>query len=252
MPQLKRGSIQVSTDCISPEYIRRFKSGEWRAQIFRDLILEDLRGRTKPVCLDIGCGHGFDGDHRIQRQLADASEQYIGIEPDTSITVPEYFNETYHCVFEEAPVPHGSIDVAFAVMVLEHLKEPLPFWDKLSAVLVDGGVFWGFTMDRSHPFCTASRIAEYCGIKERLLHMLHGKRGEERYENYPTFYRANSKKDLASAAGRFAKTSIVNLGRIGQMDYYLPKVMRPIGHLFDRVLLGMGGPGTLLAVRFEK
>ncbi len=64
-------------------YVERYRRGEWRDRILHDLILEDARQRGDGLTfLDIGCGHGFDGDVPLQRSLARAAGRYVGIEPD--------------------------------------------------------------------------------------------------------------------------------------------------------------------------
>ena len=52
------------------QYKRRYESGEWRAVVFRDMILDDAKalgnGRDGLTLLDIGCGDGFDADKKLQ------------------------------------------------------------------------------------------------------------------------------------------------------------------------------------------
>src|SRR6185295_10956780 len=86
-------------------FIDRFRRGEWRAPIFRDLILHDVGNlRDKPTLLDIGCGKGFDNDIKLQQSLAAASGEYIGIEPDPDIPLGDYFTSSYRSLFEDAPL----------------------------------------------------------------------------------------------------------------------------------------------------
>jgi SAM-dependent methyltransferase len=140
-------------------YLERYRAGEWRAPIFRDAILHDAKTLPhKPTMLDIGCGQGFETLHDIQTALADASKRYIGVEPDTSIVLGDIFTETHHCFFEDASIDAGSVDIAFAFMVLEHLEHPERFWEKVYEVLRPGGIFWGFTMDGRHYFPAISLL----------------------------------------------------------------------------------------------
>jgi 2-polyprenyl-3-methyl-5-hydroxy-6-metoxy-1,4-benzoquinol methylase len=114
-------------------YIERFRSGEWRDRLLHDLVVEEARRfGPKPTILDIGCGRGLDGDIPLQRSLANVAGRYIGIEPDPAIDLGTYFTETHRCHFEHAPLVPGSVDIAIAVMVLEHLPDPQAFWS-----------FWG-------------------------------------------------------------------------------------------------------------
>lgn len=124
-------------------YAERYREKTWRSPLYRDIIIDDLAtlppGRTM---LDIGCGRGFD-DLRLQAQISEASGTYMGIEPDSEIQVGRYFRQVHRSVPEDAPVAPGSVDLAFAVMVLEHLRKPERFWGKLHETLRAGGIFWG-------------------------------------------------------------------------------------------------------------
>jgi len=126
-------------------YLQRYRDGEWRAAVWRDMILADaLRLKQKSgklTLLDIGCGSGFDNDANLQRSLAKISHEYIGVEPDESIELGEIFTSKYRCLFEHAPIEQNSIDIAFSVMVLEHIEKPRAFWNKIYDVLKKGGIF---------------------------------------------------------------------------------------------------------------
>src|SRR5262249_24900803 len=98
------------------QFVERYRQGEWRTPIFRDMILTEMgRFREAPTVLDIGCGGGFDSQATHQQELAESSGQYLGIEPDPNIKLGPYFSEAWRSVFEAAAVPTNSVDVAFAV-----------------------------------------------------------------------------------------------------------------------------------------
>jgi hypothetical protein len=142
--------------------------------------------------------------------------------------------------------------VAYAIMVLEHLAEPQRFWDKVSAVLAPGGVFWGLTVDSRHWFCRFSRWFDRLGIKDVYLRFLIGRRGQERYENYPVFYRSNSPEQIAPLVSQFRSHEFHNFSRVGQCNGYFPAPLRPFVSAWDRRALRKNRPGTLLAVRVQK
>jgi SAM-dependent methyltransferase len=237
-------------------YTRRYASGEWRAPIFRDLILADARAMANPrgelTFLDIGCGGGFDGDVALQRSLAEAATRYIGIEPDPEIELSDVFTTTHRCLFEDAPIEDGSVDIAFAVMVLEHIGDPQAFWSKLHRILRKGGCFWGLTVDARHWFVLMSTLMEKLRIKDAYLDNLHGRRGEERYENYRVFYRANTPRQIARFTSNFSASTVLNFQRVGQLDFYIPGRLRWLGRLMDSLAIGAGLPGAVMAVRVEK
>jgi SAM-dependent methyltransferase len=234
-------------------YLARYRAGEWRDRIFRDLILADAAalGR-RPTLLDIGCGAGLDGDVPLQRSLAAAAARYIGVEPDPGITPGDYFDEVHRCPFEAAELPEGSVDIAFAVMVLEHLEHPQPFWDRLHAVLAEGGLFWALTVDARHLFGRLSLGMGRLGLTDLYLDALYGRRGPRRYDNYPTFYRSNTPGQVRRLARRFRSCELLSLARVGQWSPYLPAPLRGLADRLDRRAIRRGRPGTLLVLRAQK
>lgn len=238
------------------DYTRRYAAGEWRAPIFRDLILADVHAMKargeKPTLLDIGCGGGFDGHAGLQRSLAEAAGRYIGVEPDPDIELSDVFSQAYHCRLEDAPIEDESVDVAFAVMVLEHIEDPATFWNEVHRILRKGGCFWGMTVDARHWFVLMSNLMERLRVKDRYLDGLHGRRGEERYENYGVFYRANTPRQIARSTSNFSNRTLLNFTRVGQLDFYIPGRLRWLGRFMDSVAISAGLPGAVMAVRLEK
>jgi SAM-dependent methyltransferase len=235
-------------------YLERYRAGEWRDRIFRDMILADARRLSpKPTILDIGCGDGFDGDVPLQRSLAQASARFIGVEPDPAVPLGDYFTETHPCPFEQANLAAGSIDVAYAVMVLEHLDHPQGFWDKLHEVLAVGGVFWGLTIDARHPFSRLSLWADRLRIKNFYLDSALGTAPDKaRYKNYPTYYRSNTPRQIAQFARAFRSCECANFSRVGQCSAYLPTWLKTVAERMDRFSIRSGWPGTLLVNRAIK
>jgi SAM-dependent methyltransferase len=233
----------------------RYAGGESRSYIFRDLVLGEIHARrgARPVTvLDVGCGRGFDDKPDLQRQISEACDHYLGVEPDPDIPVLPVFQSVYRNVLEEAPIVPGSIDVAFSVMVLEHVRDPARHWAAIHAALAPNGVFWGFTMDSRHWFPTASRIATTLRVKDLYLTVLHGRRGEDRYGNYPTFYRTNSPASIARWTHPFRTVDAFSLYGQSVADYYLPAGLRWVGRLLDRSTFALGGCGGVLAVKAVK
>ncbi len=234
-------------------YTSRYRHGEWRAPIFRDMILADARTLGDDLTfLDIGCGQGFDGSLPMQISLAETSGRYIGIEPDPNVSPGSHVDDVHCCTLEDAPLEAGSIDLAFAVMVLEHIQNPESFWRKLHKCLAEGGIFWGFTMDARHIFCTVSRWSEALGAKNMYLNVLRGRRGVQRYENFPTCYRANTPEQIETHTHQFAKRDFINFFRVSELDYYVPRPLRPLSHALAWMRMVVGRPGSILAVRLEK
>lgn len=237
------------------KYLKRYGKGEWRAKIFFDMVLEDINRineNNSAVLLDIGCGKGFDNNIELQNLLSKNISSYIGVEPDKKIPLSSVFSIVHRCDFESAPITNESVDVAFSVMVLEHIACPQIFWRKIYEILKPGGVFWGFTVDSRHWFVYASKLMKYTGIKDYYINLLHGKPCEGRYENYPVFYNINTPKDIERLTKEFSHTIVLNFRRIGAMDYYFPASLQWIGRLIDRLEISLNRPGSVLAVRVVK
>jgi SAM-dependent methyltransferase len=233
-------------------YIRRFEAGEWRAPIFRDMVARDMATRgPAPVVLDIGCGRGFDDSPEMQTSLAAEAGRYIGVEPDDAVAAPPVCHEFHATLLEDAPIAPGSVDVAFAMFVIEHLDQPQRFFTAVHAALKPGGVFWGATIDRRSPFAYASSAMKVIGIKDRYLDRMFGRR-EERHLNYPTHYAANTPKRLTQLAGGFSSCEVASLHCVGIIDKVLPRAAHPIAHALDRATLKYDWPGTNLMVRLVK
>lgn len=230
----------------------RYRSGEWRGPIFRDMVLSDLSGFPRPTVLDIGCGKGFDGSIEIQRNLVESAGVYFGIDPDPNVTPASFLTSFTCCTLEETDFPDNSVDLAFCVMVLEHIADPARFWSRLNSILKPDGVFWGFTVDIRHPFGHISWLTEKLRLKNWYLDRLRGNRGVDRYENFPTHYRANSPHQIRRLVPNCGTVDFFNFSRIGQLDFYYPAKLRIVAHLFDYVQEGLRLPGHLLAMRWKK
>jgi SAM-dependent methyltransferase len=218
------------------------------------MILTDVRrAKPQPTVLDIGCGNGFDGDVPLQRSIAEAAGSYVGIEPDPEIALGQYFTETHRCLFEHAPLAAGSVDVAYAVMVLEHLSYPGAFWDKVHEVLAEGGVFWALTVDARHLFARLSLWADWLKVKDCYLDRFLGRALEAGwYKNYPTYYRSNTPRRIARLAQSFRSCECISFSTVGQWSPYLPGWLRGIACRMDQRAIRKGRPGTLMIVRAVK
>lgn len=234
--------------------MQRIQHGEWRSVVLRDMILDDIaaQGWTKPVLMDIGCGHGFDTSTELQQSLADVAGEYIGVEPDREIKLQSFITSAYRSLFEDAPIAPSSVDMAFCVMVLEHIPDPQAFWDKVYETLKPGGVFWALTVDARHWFAFGSRALEAMHLKDIYLRAAHGERGEERYENYPVHYRTNSPRRVEHLARAFGTCSVWSVHQPGAIGYYFPGVLKPVAELISKSTYAVTGIGLNLFIRVQK
>jgi SAM-dependent methyltransferase len=239
---------------------RRFRNGENRADIFCELITNTIKQQQSDRSgqdinvLDIGCGSGIDncGGIRQQKIRDSFSGRFIGIEPDESMKLLDSFDETHRTFLEDSGVQSNSVHVAYSNFVLEHIPNPKPFWEKLYDVMDDGGVFWGFTIDARHPFSLVSSTMDQLKVKDMYLTMVRGRRGEDRYNNYPAYYRANSPRQVIKHCHMFKSAKFCSLNKVGMLAPYFPGFLKPLANLSERVSMALRMPGIQFLVRLEK
>jgi SAM-dependent methyltransferase len=251
-------SRDPSTDTLDlawRQWLDRLAQGEWRTPIFYDMVRAEIERRSshgRPTVLDIGCGKGFDGEVRFQTQLAQQAGRFIGIEPDPAVALPDVFSEVHRTYLEDAPIPAASVDVAYAVMVMEHVATPERFWNRLHEVLAPGGVFLAFSVNGAHWFAFVSRLLGALHLKTAYLNLLHGRRGAERYEDYPVFYRTNTARRIKRWTAGFSEVAVVPCGPVGQVAYYAPAPLQGAVRLFDRLVYRLVPEPMNLAIRAVK
>jgi len=244
---------EAFSDATWNGFLRRWERGDYRASFFRDMILSDVRRLgPRPSVLDIGCGHGLDGEPALQRSLAERAGIYIGIEPDPSVAAAEWFTRVHRCPLEDAPLEPASIDVALAVFVIEHVRSPKPLFRKIFDVLVEGGVFWAFTIDARHGFALASLLAQGLRVKQWCIDRARDAGVRRDADVYRTYYRANTPCAIRRYSAGFRSVRVMNLHQTGQFDAYLPRWAHPCSHGLDRLAALLRLPGPMLVARLEK
>jgi SAM-dependent methyltransferase len=225
-----------------------------KGEFFYEQVMEEINSRAKPpvTILDIGCGGGFHHRTDLQTNIGERCQHFLGIEPDPSAKINPRFESIHQGEFKNTKIADRSVDIAYAVMVLEHVERPQEFFGELARVMAPGGTFFGFTVDARHWFSRASTLLERTHLKDAYLYMLQGERGVERYKNFPTAYLCNTPKDLERSLGQHFEVDCISLHKIGQLDYYFPKVLHGLGHLLDRVSVNGPFNGSCLAVRAQR
>lgn len=245
----------VPDDDVVGAYARSWQGpGEYAAR----LVMDDLSSAgvegARPTVLDIGCGGGLMGSPVWQSGIATLAGRYVGIEPDAEARPHGCFDTVMATTFEQAPLDPGSVDLAYAAMVIEHVVDPEAFFAQMARVLRPGGVFWAFTVDRRHYFSWFSQAMERTGIKDRYLDRVRGHKGEHaaRYDNYPVHYRCNTPARLARLTAAHFTLQTWSLHRVGQLDGYMPYRLRRLSRLADRLVIRAGLPGSVLVARLVR
>jgi SAM-dependent methyltransferase len=258
-----RAIYRTDADAIAGEgdewsvRLARLRTEEWRTPIFFEIVSQEIGARTgarRPTVLDIGCGLGFDTHLQYQQALSTQAGRFIGIEPDRAIDPPKLFTEVYHTTLEEAPIAPGSVDVAYAIMVLEHVAEPAAFWSKLHEILAPGGVFVAFSVNGAHWFASIARFMSIIKLKSSYLDLLRGKRGTgiERYDDYPVYYRTNTVRQIRRHARQFRVIRTDLFGATGNVASYAPSRLQPTVRAVDSLAYRLLGQSINIAIRAER
>jgi hypothetical protein len=71
-------------------------------------------------------------------------------------------------------------------------------------------------------------------------------------ENRPVHYRCNAPADAARCARAYPSCEFVSFSRVGQCNYYHPRLVHRLADRLDRRAIRLGKPGVLLAIRAVK
>jgi SAM-dependent methyltransferase len=206
-----------------------------------------LKGRV----LDIGCGGGLPVALRGQDRLFPNLD---GVDVSETVAGHPLLRNRWRGCFEDSPVPAASYDLSFAYNVVEHIPDARRFFEKVSAVLKPGGVFWALTPNGSHPFCLLSRSIELIGMKPLLARAIRSKTKQNIINDIPSYYRLNRAGQVLRAirALPFVKAHFVYVACV-QWDTLFPVPLRWLPHGFDRVLGNrLGRCMLVLAYRLER
>src|SRR5438270_3947673 len=101
---------------------------------------------AESVVLDIGCGRGALAEDPVpyRRELSNLlgrARRVVGIDLDPAGASNPHVDEFRLIEGASWPVADGSIDVAIADWVLEHLSDPEVFFREVARVVKPGGYF---------------------------------------------------------------------------------------------------------------
>lgn len=236
-------------------WLARLDKGEWRTPVFFEVISREISARRRaraPTVLDIGCGLGFDSELNFQEALSLQAGRFIGVEPDPTVDPPRVFSELYRTTLENASIESGSVDVAYAVMVMEHIADPAAFWSRLHNILSPGGVFVAFTVNGAHWFASVTRFLSLTKLKTAYLDLVYGDRGTERYADYPVYYRTNTRKQIEHFARGFRSVEMMTFGAVGGVAAYVPPRLQTLVRAVDGVAYRLFRQPINLIIRAER
>ena len=149
--------------------------------------------------LDLGCGHRVLPPWREvqEKELVKSSQCAVGLDYDLdSLRRHRSVSLRVRGELGRLPFPDGSVDVASANMVLEHLSDPVAVFREVHRVLAPGGKFIFHTPnDRGYATVAARLIPQR--PKEWLAGLLENRPAAD---VFPTHYRANNVERLEALA----------------------------------------------------
>lgn len=130
----------------------------WQAEVAGDhsyeevvtpLLIDVLQPALGSVYLDLGCGTG-----RVMPAVAATGAIPVGVElvPGLAKLAASHAPTVVDTLPNLASIADDAVDGAYAVLVLEHLEDAIPFFESASRVVRTGGVL---ALVSNHPFWTA-------------------------------------------------------------------------------------------------
>ncbi len=182
----------------------RQKRPGWRpaTEIYADLVRAHLQPKSR--LLDLGCGRGG-----LVEQLRHPLSQVMGVDPDlASLREHRLPLPRAQAFSHQLPFAADTFDLVFASWLLEHLSQPGQDFREVARVLRPGGAFVFITPNRRHPLSLFNQLLGRLGRVQGWL--VRGFYDRAAADAFPTFYRANSKRDL----DRLAAASELRLEQI--------------------------------------
>jgi 2-polyprenyl-3-methyl-5-hydroxy-6-metoxy-1,4-benzoquinol methylase len=174
--------------------------------------------------LDLGCGYQFVPEWVGPRAdvLPPTGCRVIGIDMDGDAirTHPKLRLRIIGTV-EQIPVASGAVDLVTANMVIEHVENPPALFQEVARVLRPGGQFIVHTPNLSGYTTKLTRLIPG-GLRPTIARLLQGRRSDD---VYPTWYRANTTRELSNLAERsdLLVTSAATIESSAQL-YRLPMI----------------------------
>ena len=181
------------------------------------------------VVLDVGCGRTFP----MADYLRATGAQVHGVDPVAEARDVVSGVEIKRASADALPYDNGVFDVVTSQAVLEHIEDPNAVFTEFQRVLKPGGHV---------VFLTPGKYDYVSIIAQAVPNTLHGKivkatEGRAEADTFPTFYGANSKRQIRRIASRVG-FGIQTLEYVNEYPYALrfsPMLCR-LGILYDKLI----------------
>lgn len=225
-------------------FYREFNDN-WDLKNFRDEILKSLNSRM--VILDLGAGGGVVPE----MNLKGLAGQVYGIDPDPRVLNNPYLDHAFIGYGETMKIFNDNFfDMVICCNVLEHLKDPLPFFLEINRVLKKEGLLFTKSPNKHHYIPFIARITPT--IFHKWINKIRGRQEEDTFR---TFYRVNTKKAQVLTAKKTGFEPVEIKFYEGRPEYLRFNLLTYIpGILYERVVnkLGLDLLKAVIISKFRK
>lgn len=178
--------------------------------------------------LDAGCG----SDAAVISKYCKNAGEAIGVDVLTKFRVPPWV-KTYTADLESLPFKDNYFDVIISKDVCEHLSRPFKVFKELRRVLNPKGKIIIVTPNKYSYSSVISNMLP-TSLKAYFLKKIYK---EEAYDNFPTFYRCNTKQSIKKITEK-SGLRIEKIVSIRHYPYYLmfSVILFRLGILYDGMI----------------
>lgn len=162
----------------------------WDDELFNREIEQILR--PDHSVLDLGAGRGILPQMNFKGRV----RKVFGADRDREIAHNPHLDHACLGNIESLPYHDKTFDIVLANNVLEHLANPELVFRDVARVLKPGGYFLAKTANRDHYVPLIARHTSH-----QFHEWVNRQRGREEIDTFPTFYSANSPRDIERLAG---------------------------------------------------
>ncbi|MEM7784761.1 MAG: class I SAM-dependent methyltransferase [Planctomycetota bacterium] len=217
----------------------------WDDKIFRQEILSEIK--PDHVVLDVGAGRG----RILEMGFKGHCKKIYGVDPDEGIHENPLIDEGHLGLGDSMPFFQDNyFDLIFCDNVLEHVENPTLFYKEIKRVLKDGGVFLAKTPNKYHYMPIIARCTP------TGFHKFYNKlRGRDYEDTFPTFYRANTRRQYKKLAKENEMELVSTKFFAGRPEYlriFFPTYI--VGILYERTvnLLNLNFFKTIIISKMKK
>lgn len=192
--------------------------------------------------LDMGAG---DGSVEYSPFFAELATEYVGVDPDHDIRDNQWLDVRFEESADEfatryaaeiAAVTAEPFDLATAIYVWEHLKDPAGFLRAAHSVLRHGATMLCITPNGLHPFGLGSKVLAKLDLTDTVLRKL--RPDDIDHYHFPVVATRNTPKgvqDCAIEAG-FSDAEVILHDEPGVFVPYLPSQLQSVPKAYSRAI----------------